>query len=265
MEPQEFLNIVSIKSEEHNMYFEPCVVADVNTKRKVIKVEINNREGFYEDVIVCGNYFPKKNDKGLLILMGKSKYPFFIPQFFEGIYQPGTYTISGGDIKRVSNPDRKYTMLTPTAINVLKNSKYYKEDIGGFSDGSDKGFVLLTDIITLYNELCLKANIDANLMLAQARIESNFYPFAVSYAGARGWSQFMPGTWVAYSSRPFKYTYDVLESINAQVTYMADNYNRKDVNGNTRLALETYWRGHPTNGNVQYVDDILNYYSIYIK
>ncbi len=62
-------------------------------------------------------------------------------------------------------------------------------------------------------------NISAALLAAQLYAESNFNPFAVSGAGARGIAQFMPGTASTYGlSNPF----DAVASIDAQGHLMHD-------------------------------------------
>ena len=62
-------------------------------------------------------------------------------------------------------------------------------------------------------------NISAALLAAQLYAESNFNPFAVSGAGARGIAQFMPGTASAYGlNNPF----DPVASIDAQGHLMHD-------------------------------------------
>ena len=62
-------------------------------------------------------------------------------------------------------------------------------------------------------------NVAASLLAAQLYVESNFNPFAVSPAGARGIAQFMPGTANSYGlDDPF----DAAAAINAQAHLMRD-------------------------------------------
>jgi Transglycosylase SLT domain/D-alanyl-D-alanine carboxypeptidase/Putative Flp pilus-assembly TadE/G-like len=62
-------------------------------------------------------------------------------------------------------------------------------------------------------------NVSGALLAAQLYAESNFNPFAVSPAGARGIAQFMPGTGRSYGLRdPF----DAVASIEAQARLMRD-------------------------------------------
>jgi hypothetical protein len=79
--------------------------------------------------------------------------------------------------------------------------------------------------------------VSAALLAAQIIAESNFNPYAVSPAGARGISQFMPATAAAYGLRdPF----DPVASIDAQARMMSELLERF---GSTRLALAAYNAG----------------------
>jgi Transglycosylase SLT domain/D-alanyl-D-alanine carboxypeptidase len=62
-------------------------------------------------------------------------------------------------------------------------------------------------------------SVSAQLLAAQLYAESNFNPFAVSGAGARGIAQFMPGTAAAYGLRN---AFDPTASIDAQAHLMHD-------------------------------------------
>jgi len=80
-------------------------------------------------------------------------------------------------------------------------------------------------------------DVSAALLAAQLLAESNFNPFAVSPAGARGIAQFMPGTADAYGLRdPF----DPVAAIDAQARLMSDLLGRS---GSTALALAAYNAG----------------------
>lgn len=76
------------------------------------------------------------------------------------------------------------------------------------------------------------------LLAAQLLAESNFNPFAVSPAGARGIAQFMPATAAAYGlDDPF----DPEAAIDAQARLMADLLRQFD--GSAELALAAYNAG----------------------
>jgi hypothetical protein len=80
-------------------------------------------------------------------------------------------------------------------------------------------------------------SVSANLLAAQLYAESNFNPFAVSGAGARGIAQFMPGTASTYGLRdPF----DASASIDAQAHLMHDLLARF---ASVPLALAAYNAG----------------------
>ncbi|MDQ3759637.1 MAG: transglycosylase SLT domain-containing protein, partial [Actinomycetota bacterium] len=80
-------------------------------------------------------------------------------------------------------------------------------------------------------------NVPGNVLAAQLLAESNFNPFAVSPAGARGIAQFMPATAAAYGlSDPF----DPEAAINAQGRLMADLIEQF---GDVSLALAAYNAG----------------------
>jgi soluble lytic murein transglycosylase-like protein len=80
-------------------------------------------------------------------------------------------------------------------------------------------------------------NVSAALLAAQLYAESNFNPFAVSRAGARGIAQFMPGTGRTYGlTDPF----DAVASISAQAHLMRDLLRQF---GSVSLALAAYNAG----------------------
>ena len=89
----------------------------------------------------------------------------------------------------------------------------------------------------LLNRAAQRWNISAALLAAQLYAESNFNPFAVSPAGARGIAQFMPATARAYGLRdPF----DAGQSIDAQGRLMRDLMRRF---ASVPLALAAYNAG----------------------
>ena len=80
-------------------------------------------------------------------------------------------------------------------------------------------------------------SVSAAVLSAQLYAESNFNPFAVSGAGARGIAQFMPGTARAYGlGDPF----DAAAAIDAQAHLMRDLLRRF---GSVPLALAAYNAG----------------------
>ncbi|HEX6688157.1 MAG TPA: transglycosylase SLT domain-containing protein [Solirubrobacterales bacterium] len=80
-------------------------------------------------------------------------------------------------------------------------------------------------------------NVSAALLAAQLMAESNFNPFAISSAGARGIAQFIPSTAASYGLRdPF----DPVEAIDAQAHLMSDLIRQL---GSPQLALAAYNAG----------------------
>jgi hypothetical protein len=87
------------------------------------------------------------------------------------------------------------------------------------------------------SEAAQRWNVSATLLAAQLYAESNFNPFAVSGAGARGIAQFMPGTAAALGLRdPF----DAERAIDAQAHLMRDLLRRFPA---VPLALAAYNAG----------------------
>ena len=82
-----------------------------------------------------------------------------------------------------------------------------------------------------------KWNVPLDLLAAQLDVESNFNPFAVSPAGARGLAQFTPGTAETYG---LKDPFDGTASIEAQAHLMHDLLTRYKM---AALALAAYNAG----------------------
>jgi Transglycosylase SLT domain/D-alanyl-D-alanine carboxypeptidase len=113
----------------------------------------------------------------------------------------------------------------------------------GGSRGADgrQGRALQSFVPTGLGHLIVRAsqrrNVSAALLAAQLYAESNFNPFAVSPAGARGIAQFTPGTARAYGLRdPF----DPAAAIDAQARLMRDLLRRF---ASVPLALAAYNAG----------------------
>ena len=92
----------------------------------------------------------------------------------------------------------------------------------------------------ILNRAAQRWNISAALLAAQIYAESNFNPFAVSPAGARGIAQFMPGTARAYG---LKDAFDPVQAIDAQGRMMRDLMRRF---ASVPLALAAYNAGPAT-------------------
>lgn len=100
---QELLNQILQESQGYGLLFEPAYVTTADTFSRTVTVSPSLRTALIDKVLIAGNYFPKKNDRGLLIYLGKYKYPAFIPEYFEGIvgeynsFSFGTTTSGTGD------------------------------------------------------------------------------------------------------------------------------------------------------------------------
>ena len=90
---------------------------------------------------------------------------------------------------------------------------------------------------TLLARAAQRWNVSATLLAAQIHAESGFNPYAVSPAGARGISQFMPATARAYGLRD---PHDPAQAIDAQARMMRDLLRRF---ASVPLALAAYNAG----------------------
>ena len=112
----------------------------------------------------------------------------------------------------------------------------------GFGRGGADGRSALPSFVPArYRPLLIRAaqrwNVSSALLAAQIYAESNFNPFAVSPAGARGIAQFMPATAQAYGLRN---AFDPAQSIDAQARMMRDLLRRF---ASVPLALAAYNAG----------------------
>lgn len=121
------------------------------------------------------------------------------------------------------------------------------------------------DLNTYFEEAAEKYNVDANLLKAIAKQESNFNPSARSSAGAMGIMQLMPST---AKSLGITDAYNAHDNIMGGAQVIA--HNLKKYNGDVSLALAAYNAG---SGNVDkyggippfketqnYVKKVLAYY-----
>lgn len=128
------------------------------------------------------------------------------------------------------------------------------------------GSVSVDQILNAYNTYCQSANIDPNLLIAQAQHESTFNAFAKSSTGYLGWGQFGQAAWSESSSKPYSEVFSILESISAQVRYMHKMF--QAANGDYARALSNYVDGPNAKSRPQtpaYISSIMGIYNSYFK
>lgn len=113
----------------------------------------------------------------------------------------------------------------------------------------------LRPIIKTINKYALEYNLDANLIYAVIKSESNFQPLVISRAGARGLMQLMPEVWREYNEEsvcrgnhkersictPGDCIFDPDANVRTGVRYLRDLLDR--YKGRVDLALEAYNAG----------------------
>jgi hypothetical protein len=125
---------------------------------------------------------------------------------------------------------------------------------------------LPSDYVDIINNACERHGVDASLVQALVKVESDFNPSAVSRKGAMGLMQLMPQTALEWN---VKNSFDPTENIDGGVKYLRYLIDRYE--GNLSLALAAYNSGEtsvkkwgtipPFKETQQYVERILNIYN----
>lgn len=178
---------------------------------------------------------------------------------------------------KIQSDDTAQNALESLGLGAISGNLPYRAIAQGARDALEKyskqgvftdmhGSVTVDQILNAYNTYCQSANIDPNLMIAQANHESTFNPKAVSPTGYKGWAQFGQAAWSEASSKPYSEVYSILESISAQIRYMHQMFSK--ANGDYRRALSNYVDGPNATNRPQtpaYISSIMGIYNSYFK
>jgi hypothetical protein len=147
-----------------------------------------------------------------------------------------------GFVQRYSWEPWHYGYARPPAPCSAAGNAIGAGGAGGGGDGAFAGAAELPSFVPArfrapLERAAARWDVSAALLAAQLMAESNFNPYAVSPAGARGIAQFIPSTAAAYGLRdPF----DPVEAMDAQAHLMSDLIHRL---GSPELALAAYNAG----------------------
>jgi soluble lytic murein transglycosylase-like protein len=145
-----------------------------------------------------------------------------------------------------SNTEHRYKPVPHATPMAMKAAKSAAAEVDGYvalnppSTNSSFGNSSATpqEVDTAIEQAARRHNVDANLVRALIRVESNFNSKAVSRKGAMGLMQLMPST-----ARQLKVTnpFDPMQNVDAGVRHLKQLL--QDFNGNVKLSLAAYNAG----------------------
>ncbi|MCL2575495.1 MAG: lytic transglycosylase domain-containing protein [Defluviitaleaceae bacterium] len=146
---------------------------------------------------------------------------------------------------------------TPPVANEVHETDSFQNILNDFISLGVSNTNINPQIDAAITAASLAHGVDANLIRAIIRAESNYNPLTVSSAGAMGLMQLMPATARQLGvENPF----DINENINAGTQYIAGLLDR--FNGDVELALAAYNAGWPRvqqHGGIPPIAETQNY------
>ncbi len=200
------------------------------------------------------------------------------------VYEPGPVPLPAGYVEENGWEYREYTVPPPHCQEVRQNvsltrQEEFDQETHYFStrqlttsrtDGKVSYNTPSNNLVEIIQSCSRKHGLDAALIAAVIKAESNFNPHAVSPAGAQGLMQLMPGT---ARSLGVTNSFDPVQNINAGTHYLAKQF--AEFDDNVRLALAAYNAGPkavkqyggmpPYRETREFVNRVLGYYRQYSR